>query len=57
MNVYLNEMLDENKVKQIIEEEFQRLVKENPNGVNASIEDRLQALENKLEEIQEKLGI
>jgi hypothetical protein len=53
----LNEMLDENKVKQIIEEEFQRLVRENPNGINASIEDRLQALESKLEEIQQKLGI
>jgi hypothetical protein len=50
-------MLDENKVKQIIEEEFQRLVRENPNGVNGSIEDRLQSLEDKLEEIQAKLGM
>lgn len=50
-------MLDENTVKRIIEEEFQRLVRDNPNGANASIEDRLQALEDKLEEIQEKLGI
>jgi hypothetical protein len=50
-------MLDENTVKKIIEEEFQRLVRDNPNGANASIEDRLAALENKLEEIQEKLGI
>jgi len=50
-------MLDENKVKQIIGEEFQRLIRDNPNGLNLSIEDRLAALENKLEEIQEKLGI
>ncbi len=50
-------MLDENKVKQIIEEEFQKLIRVNPNGLNGSIEDRLQALETKLEEIQGKLGI
>lgn len=51
------EMLDENKVKQIIEEQFQRLIRENPNGRNASIEDRLRALEDRLENIEEKLGI
>ena len=41
-------MLDENKVKQIIEEQFQRLIRENPNDRNASIKDRLQAIEEKL---------
>lgn len=44
-------------MKRIIEEEFQRLVKENPNGQGDSISNRLQAIEDRLESIEEKLGI
>jgi hypothetical protein len=48
--------MDERKVKEIVEEEFQRLVSKNMNDRNLSILDRLQALEDRMESIEEKLG-
>ena len=48
--------MDERKVKEIEEEEFQRLVNKNMNDRNPSILDRLQALEDRMESIEEKLG-
>jgi hypothetical protein len=49
-------MIDENTVKRIIEEEFQRLVKENPNGPQFHLE-QAQAIEDRLELIEERLGM
>jgi hypothetical protein len=49
--------VDERKVKEIVEEEFQRLVSKNMNDRNPSIMDRLQALEDRIESIEEKLGL
>jgi tRNA(Phe) wybutosine-synthesizing methylase Tyw3 len=48
--------MDERKVKEIVEEEFQRFVSKNMNDRNLSILDRLQALEDRMESIEEKLG-
>ncbi len=49
------DMIDEKTVRKIVEEEFHRLVKDNPNGQGDSIYDRLQALEDRLERIEEHL--
>ena len=49
--------MDERKVKEIVEEEFQRLISKNMNDRNPSILDRLQTLEDRMESIEEKLGL
>lgn len=46
--------MDERRIKAIVEEEFQRLVSKNMNDRNPFIMDRLQALEDKMEYIEEK---
>jgi hypothetical protein len=50
-------VIDETRVREILEEEFERLLNEKISGRDPSIMDRIQALEDKIETIESHLGL